>query len=229
MIEVNLLPDVKREYLRAQQMKHVVIVTSAMIAAVSLILLGLLFGYVQVVQPQYQKKIQSDIDNALIESKNKEDAVKIVTVQGALEQIPGLQDKKMLTSNMFGYLQAFTPRDVSYSNVKLSLTDSTLVLQGTAPTFEQANVLANNIKSAKFTYKNSDESRSVPPFSEVVFNTLSRGDQTQTNGNVSFQITLKVDPVIFDQSVKDGKITVDASSEELILPTEKPFVEGAPL
>jgi hypothetical protein len=35
-----------------------------------------------------------------------------------------------------------------------------------------------------------------------------------------------VEPTIFDQSIKEGKISVNASSEELLLPSDKPFEGG---
>lgn len=226
MIEINLLPSVKLEYLKSQQIKHVVVIGSIFISLVSVGLLALLFLYVQVVQPKYQSNVQAKIDSALEDSKNKKDAVKVVTVQGALEQIPALQDKKHITSNMFIYLKEFTPRDVSYSNVKVDLTASSLVLQGSATNFEQANVLANNLKSAKFTYDKSDKKQTVSPFTDVVFDGLTKSVQAQDGKSVSFQITLKVDLTIFDQSIKDGKISVNASSEELLLPSDKPFLQG---
>lgn len=227
MIEINLLPSVKLEYLKSQQTKHAVVIGSILISLVSVGLLTLLFIYVQVVQPKYQSNVQSKIDSALEDSKTKKDAVKVVTVQGALEQIPALQDKKLITSNMFIYLKEFTPRDVSYSNVKIDLTASSLVLQGSATNFEQANVLANNLKSAKFTYSKSDDKQNIAPFTDVVFDGLTKSVQAQDGKNVSFQITLKVDLTIFDQSIKDGKISVNSSSEELLLPSDKPFLQGA--
>lgn len=229
MIEINLLPSVKREYLKAQQMKHAVVVGSVLISLLALAIMGLLYGYVQVVQPRHQKNVQTDIDSALSDSAKKEDAVKVVTVQGALEQLPNLQDKKMITSNMFTYLKEFTPRDVSYSSIKLDLTESTIVLQGTATNFEQANVLANNLKSAKFTFDKSEQKQTISPFTEVVFNGLTKSEVAQDNKNVTFQITFRVDQTIFDQSAKSGVVSVNASSEELLLPTDKPFVGGEPL
>jgi len=227
VIEVNLLPAVKREYLKAQQMKHAVIVGSVLISAIAVVVLALLYMYVNIVQPQHQKNIQKDIDAAQQEIKSKENGVKIVTVQGVLETLPGLQDQKLITSNLFTYLTSFTPREVSYSNIKLDLEGNTLVLQGTATNFEQANILANNLKSAKFTYKQDDDQQTATPFSNVIFDGLSRSDQAQDGKSVSFQITLTVDPVIFSQAVKDGAISVNSSSEDLLLQSEQPFIGGS--
>lgn len=227
MIEINLLPGVKKEFLKAQQMKHAVVVGSILISVLAVTVLVLLFAYVQIVQPQHQKNIQTDIDSGIKDLKAKDNAVKIVTVQGALEQIPGLQDKKMITSNIFADITAFTPKSVSYSNIKLDVTAGTLVLQGTASNFEQANVLANNLKSAKFEYTQDDSKQTKTPFSNVIFDGLSQSQQTQDGKSVSFQLTFTVDPILFDQSIKGGKIIVNASSENLLLPSDKPFVGGA--
>lgn len=227
MIQVNLLPDVKREYLRAQQVKHMFTIISILAAITALSLLILLFVYVQVVQPRHRANLQKDIDSGITELKNKQDAVKIVTVQGVLEQIPGLEDKKLITSKLFDYLVEFTPRDVSYSEIKLDLATNTLALTGQTTTLERANVLANNLKSAEFSYKQGDTTQKIKPFSNIVFNNLGKTSQTEDNKNVSFQISFQLDPVMFNQKTTDGKITVNASSEELLLPTSQPFSETA--
>ncbi len=225
MIQVNLLPDVKREYLRAQQMKHMFTVISILTTIIAVSLLVLLFAYVQVVQPRHRTNLQKDIDSGIADLKKKNDAVKIVTVQGVLEQIPGLQDKKLITSNLFTYLTEFTPRDVSYSEIKLDLTTNTLSLSGQTTTLERANVLANNLKSASFSYKQNDATQTLKPFSNIVFSSLGKTEETQGNKNVGFQITFQIDPTMFNQAISDQKIKVNASSEELLLPSAQPFNE----
>lgn len=226
MIQVNLLPDVKQEYLRTQQVKHAVIVGSLIASVTVLVITLLLFAYVQVVQPQHRKNLQRDIDRNITAVKNKQNATKIVTVQGVLEQLPKLQDKKTITSNLFGYLTGFTPRDVSYSEVKLDLGAGTLSLSGSAKDYEQANVLANNLKSAKFTYKNGDSQTTIKPFSSVVFQTLSKAGQSNNGKPVGFQLTVVIDPVMFAQDTTDTNLQVDASSEQLLLPESKLFNTG---
>ena len=227
MIEINLLPDVKREYLKTQQVKHSVIVGSVLVSAVAIVVTALLYSYVQVVQPQHRKNVQKDIDAHLSDIKAKPNATKIVTVQGVLEQISGLQDKKTITSNLFGYLTSFTPRDVSYGEVTLDVTQNSLALKGEASTYEGVNILANNLKSAQFTYKSGDSTQTIKPFSAVVFQTLSKADQSSTSKSVGFQLTITFDPVMFNQATSAPSLKVDASSEQLLLPDAKLFNTGA--
>lgn len=228
MIQVNLLPDVKREYIHAQQIKHTFVIVSILAALLSVSLTVILFVYVQVVQPRHRANLQKDIDNTSTEIKSRPDAVKVVTVQGVLEQIPGLQEKKLITSNIFKYLSEFTPRGVSYGEVKLDLSTNTLALSGQTSTLERANVLANNLKSAQFSYIEDDQKSDLKPFSGIVFGSLGKTEQSADNKGVSFQITFQVDQKLFSQKISNTKITVNASSEDLLLAEEKPFSSVLP-
>ena len=225
MIQVNLLPDVKREYLHAQQMKHTFTVISILATLTAVILAGILFAYVQFVQPRHRANLQKDIDTGIQELKNKPDGVEMVTVQGVLEQIPGLQDKKMISSKLFDYLVEFTPRDVSYGEVKLDLDTGTLSLSGQTTTLERANVLANNLKSAQFNYSLEGKQQNLKPFSNIIFTSLGKTQDATDSRSVGFEISFQIDKKLFDQKLTDTKITVNASAEELSLPTTQPFNE----
>lgn len=223
MIQINLLPEVKQQYLRAQQMKHTFIVGSVLVSIAFLSFTALLFAYVQVVQPRHLQNVQTDIDSGLAQVQEVPKAVEIVTVQGALEQLPGLQDKKNISSRLFKYINGFTPKDISYAEVKLDLVAGTLSLRGETTNYEQTNVLANNLKSAEFTYTQHDQEQSVKPFSQVVFTNLGRAEQAQNGKSVSFQIDLKVDPILFNESVSKANLKVDARRGDLLIPSAKPF------
>lgn len=225
MIRVNLLPDVKQEYLKAEQTKHTVLV-AAILTSISVVAIAILFfTYVQVIQPTIQKAIQKDIDKGLSEIKQKQNAQRMVTVQGVLEQIPAIKDKQQVTSRTFTYLNQFTPRAVTYNKVSLNLETNTVILSGSTVAYETANVLANNLKSAKFTYTRADAQQSTSPFSGVTFNNLGKSESDQNGMPVSFEITFQFDPILFDRSISKPVIKVNASSEQLLLPEAKPFNE----
>lgn len=228
MIQVNLLPDVKQEYLKAQQTKHTVLVGAVLVSIVVSAFTVLFFAYVQIVQPQYQKRVQGDIDSGIQEIKKKPNAQRIVTVQGVLEQIPALKDKQVATSRIFDYLTQFTPRVVTYNKVTLNLETNNLTISGSTVSYEKANELANNLKSAQFSYTKADVEQKTQPFTGVVFNSLGKSESATDGRPVSFEITFTFDPVMFDPSITNNSIKVNASSEELLLPDSKPFKELTP-
>ena len=225
MIQINLLPEVKQEYLKAQQMKHIVLVSSILTTLIIVTLTVLFFVYVSVIQPQYQIAVQKDIDSSLNDLKQKSDAQRIVTVQGVLEQIPGLKDKQLVTSRIFDYLKQFTPRNVTYSRVNVNLETGTLTLTGSSNSYEDAQVLANNLKSAQFSYYQNDSQQTLKPFSEIIFSSLSKSESNKDGKAVSFEITFKFDSSLFTPGISKQTIKVNASSEKLLLPETKPFSE----
>jgi Tfp pilus assembly protein PilN len=227
MIQINLLPEVKQLYLRSQQTKHTVIVTAILVSIVTLILLILMFVYVQFIQSMHRDNLQKDIDSSVHQLKRKKNAVKIVTVQGALEQLPEIQNKKVLASSLFEYLKSFTPRDVGYDTVTLDVVNNSLTLQGGANSTEKANILANNLKSAKFSFTKENETQVVnTPINNILFNDLSKAEQSQQGRAVTFNIVFTFDPLLFSQGISNKKLTVNAASEELLLPTATPFISN---
>lgn len=228
MIQINLLPDVKQEYLRTQQIKHAVIVIAVLVSIVSLGIAALLFIYVQVVQPQYQKAVQNDIDQGIEELKNKPDAQRLVTVQGVLEQISSVKDQQQVLSRTFAYLREFTPRNVSYTRINVALDTNTITLAGGAESYEQAHILANHLKSAQMTYRQNDAEQTITPYANVVFANLSKAEEATDSRPVTFEISFQFDPILFNPTITDQKVTVNASSEELLLPDTQPFNSTSP-
>lgn len=227
MIQINLLPDLKQEYLRAQQLKHAVIVAAVLISAVAITIAALFFAYVQIVQPQYQKSVQNDIDQKLEEMKTKPDAQLLVTVQGVLEQIPALKDQQQVVSRLFPYLREFTPRSVVYNRANLSLDTAAITLSGSTVSYEQAHVLANNLKSAQTTFRQGDTEQTITPYTGIVFGSLNKVDNVSDGRPVTFEITFQFNPILFQPTISNQKTEVNASSEDLLLPSTQPF-DAAP-
>lgn len=130
MVQINLLPDVKRDFLHARQQKHTFVVASILVSAIAVTLLALIFAYVQVVQPRHLANLQNDIDDNVAKAKQVSNAVEMVTVQGALDTLPSLQDKKQISSRLFGYITSVTPVNVSFNEITLDTTAGTISLKG---------------------------------------------------------------------------------------------------
>lgn len=223
MIQINLMPDVKREYIKAQQMKHTVLVLSILLSIAIVTVAGLLFGYVRLIQPQHRANLQTDIDTGLTRQRDYPDGVEMVTVQGVLEQIGPIQDKKLITSRLFNYVTDFTPRGVVYNSIAYDSAAGTLTLSGRTTTYEKANELANNVKSAEFSYEQSEQESTINPFSGLVFTSLAAGDEAEDGMRVSFGMTFQIDATLFNQAIRNGNLTVNASSRDLLTPSRDPL------
>lgn len=204
MITLNLLPDIKKEYLRSQRVKRLfivgaVLVTSAFVAVVILLSL-FVFG----AQNLHLNGVQGDIDEALENLQSQQDLSKVITIQKQLEALPDLHDERPAVDRLFGYLARVVPEDITLSQVEMQFEDSeTAELNGAGPDPKAINTFVDTLKNASFTYSIDGVETTINPFSSVVLDSVGvEAEET------SYSIILEYDPVLFDNRIEDGKLTV---------------------
>lgn len=201
MIQFNLLPDVKLEYIKTERTKRTVVGFSLLASAVALALLVFLVLTVDVAQRAYISSISNDIKHRSSELQQTPNLSKMLTVQNQLRQLDSLHKTKPAASRMFDFLNQVTPTTVSISQMTLDLNAKTVILSGTAPNIEAVNAFVDGLKFT--TYKTSDGSKTGSNvFSAVVLSSFNRSDK-----NATYTINMSIDTVVFDNT-KDITLTV---------------------
>lgn len=202
MIQFNLLPDVKLEYMKAQSQKRLVvsISTIASIAAVSLFVILLL------VVDVWQKKSMSDV-NADINTNSSQlqngttNLNKILTVQNQLSALATLHNQKPVTSRLFGYITQITPAKAYISTLNVNFTLNTLTITGTADSAATVNTFVDTLKFT--TYKTSNSSQAQNAFTQVVLSS-----QSITSKSATYTINANFPPDIFSEANDNVTLTV---------------------
>ena len=205
MIQFNLLPDVKMDYIKAKNMKRSVIVVSGLVAAVSLALFVLMFTTVNVFQKGHISRLDEDIKNDSKTLRDTPELTKVLTVQNQLNSLDQLHAQKPVTSRMFTYIAQLVPAQASIGKLEINFTESKMVITGTLDTTtggDAANALGNTnkfidtLKFAEYAYPNSEgvEQKSRA-FSNVVLSKFTRTEKEAT-----YEITLNFSNDIFDSS-----------------------------
>ncbi len=191
MVQFNLLPDIKKEYVKARRLKRLIMTVSVIAAGASLGVVVLMFSYVQVVQKQDIDNITEDIqaERRALESVN--DLNKILTIQNQLAELPALHQAKPETSRIFSILTQVTPADIKIQSVELGIVDQSMSLSGSASDLASINRYADTLKFARF---NTQDTNGLVPFPSVV-TSLSRSGNT-----ASYTIDLTFDPLLFDNT-----------------------------
>jgi Tfp pilus assembly protein PilN len=200
MIQFNLLPDVKLQYIKARHMKRIISIVASLCIVGSLALTALLFVLIGVVQTKYLNDLSADINKTSSHIKGTKDLDKILTIQNQLQSLPALHDKKPVASRAFGYLSQVTPAKVNIATMKIDFTNNTIDFSGSADSLATVNQFVDTLKFTNYQ-KDKEETKS-PAFSEVVLASFGRDDK-----GASYSIKLKFDPVIFDGTV-DTKLVV---------------------
>lgn len=204
MIQLNLLPDVKLVYVKAERTRRLVLSVSFLVTAAAIVLLALLFS-VDLAQKKHLSDLNHDITKETTQLKNQPQIAKILTVQNQLESLTGptgLHTTKPAASRLFtSYLNEVTPVSVAINTLNIDFTQQTATITGTADSLTTVNQYVDTLKFT--TYTTDKVATATPAFSKVVLSSfgLSSG-ATDASQTASYSMTLSYDKTIFDITQK---------------------------
>ena len=227
MIQINLLPEVKAEYVKAQRTKHMVVVISLIVIISCVVVLAILVSTAYAGQKLQLNNAKKDIDKNLETVQSYKDLDKILTIQNQLKALTPLHVAKPVVSRIFTYLQQITPSDVRIDTFTVNFVDNTIKLDGNADSVIAVNRFVDTLKFTTIApVPEGQEPKNA--FSSVILQSFSA-----TDGEVTYSITLKVDPELFNSENKDIKlvvpVTVTTRSQTqlpLFIPNKTPEAEA---
>ncbi len=110
MIEISLVPDIKKELLIAQRVRNQVSVLAIIITSVILSLVIMLAMFIFIYQSQKINSLRVESDRLSNQIDNIEGVDRILTIQNQLSKINQIHDNKPITSRIF-YLMLGIVRD----------------------------------------------------------------------------------------------------------------------
>ncbi len=197
MIEFNLLPDVKLQYIQAQRSRRLVLVIAFFVTVISVGLLVLLL-VVNGLQKKHLDDLSRDISRESSKLQRQPQIGRILTVQNQLESLTALHVGKPAAPRLFGYLNQVTPAPVAITSLDIDFSKQTATITGTADALSSVNKYVDTLKFT--TYKAAGASSSKA-FSNVVLSafglTTGAGGSNSTQP-ATYTITLAYDKTIFD-------------------------------
>jgi len=205
MIQLNLLPDVKQQYINAQRQRRLITSISLLVMAVAVALLVILFAY-NLAQKKHLTDLSRDISNKSVTLEKQPNINTVLTVQNQLESLTTLHAAKPAASNLFStYLTQITPASVNISSFHIDFTTVSGTITGTADTLSSVNQYVDTLK--KTTYITGDNGTAEPAFSDVVLTSFGLNSSSQQLGQAaSYTISFAYDRTIFD--ITQSKITL---------------------
>ncbi len=206
-LQVNLLPEIKQQYIKAQSQRRLVISISIIVSAIAVVLLISLLA-IDLSQKKHLRDLNRDITNETSTLKNEPNINKILTVQNQLRSLTALHAGEPAAQRLFTtYLNEVTPAKVSIDNLNISFTQYTAILTGTADSLSSINQYVDTLKTT--TYKSSAVKTPTNAFSNVVLSTFGISGSTSTpNQAASYTINLSYDKNIFDITQQDITLSV---------------------
>ncbi|HSE29012.1 MAG TPA: hypothetical protein VLA77_00300 [Candidatus Saccharimonadales bacterium] len=212
MIQLNLLPDLKKEFINAQKTKHLVITSSILVTLIAAGISVLLFFYVNFGQQFQITLITNAINDKSEELSSISDVDQYLTIQNQLAALDPLHASKGVYSRLFSFLNILNPsppNNVNLSNVQVAASESSIVFTGTTGSFEALNVFIDTLKNAQVEFKPNGEGDLTKEsmFSQVM--TQSSGLAKSNNQTVvSFTIKAFYNAPVFDAKNTDVQAIV---------------------
>ena len=194
MIEINLLPNVKRELLKTRAMRNRVISISFLVGGASIVavvVLALILGS-QIAAEAVQGGVIKDRNDKLMAV---EDLNKVVTIQHQLTKINEQHSGKKINSRVFDVVTAVNPvapNNVSFSDIKVNPESKTITLEGSAVNgYSALETLKKTILNTKVQTTDGDKSSEVSLTKEIKDGDTSFGENSEGKKVLQFSFSFE--------------------------------------
>lgn len=194
MIEINLIPDVKQELIRAQRVRSMVVsfaILTGLCAVGLVVLLGLwVFGIQMARGALTDNTIKTE--NAKLASVK--DLSRTLTIQNQLSQLPSLHESKHIDSRIFDVLTTIippAPNNVSISKLTLDSNDKTVSIEAQAPGgYPALEVFKKTIAATRFSFMNGNSEETRPLATSMSDGDRSYGEDANGQKVLRFSLVL---------------------------------------
>ena len=194
MIEINLLPNVKRELLKTRVMRNRVISISFLVGGASIaavVVLALILGS-QIAAEAVQNGVIKDRNDKLMAV---EDLNKVVTIQHQLTKINEQHSGKKINSRVFDVVTAVNPvapNNVGFSDIKVNPESKTITLEGSAVNgYSALETLKKTILNTKVQTTDGDKSSEVSLTKEIKDGDTSFGENSEGKKVLQFSFSFE--------------------------------------
>lgn len=216
MIEINLVPDVKQELIKAQRVRSAVVslaILAGMGAVGIVVLLGLwVFGV------QTARSVLTD--NTIREQSAKLSAVKdlsrTLTIQNQLDKLPSLHESKYIDSRIFDVLTTINPpqpNNVAISKLTLDSTARTVSIEAQAVGgYPALEVFKKTIAATKFQFTSGNKEETRPLATSINDGDRSYGEDSSGQKVLRFTLAFGYPDELFSPYLQDAKIVAPSKT-----------------
>ncbi len=149
MITLNLIPDIKNDYIKAKRSRDRIIAWSLVVGG-SFAGLVVVAGIIVTVQWFIVDGTKDSIENLYGQLQDKENITTVLTTQGQLQELPYLHENKPRATRLFSYLTTLTPDNARLSSVDVDFDSNTAEIRGSTDSIRDLNILVDTFKAAQY-------------------------------------------------------------------------------
>lgn len=214
MIQINLVPDVKQQLIKAQMMRSRVITIAIVVCFISAGIVTLLASYTYIAQAITDTNLNKDIDTESRKLSSVTDLSKILTIQNQLASISQVNENKKINSRIFDMITTLKitgGNTVSYSSINVDEVEGTVQINGQTDSYKSYDTFKKTLMNAVVAYKDSSDatdSQNVALASNISLPETSYGIDAYGSKVVTFTINFSYAKELLDPTLYDFKISI---------------------
>lgn len=213
MIEINLIPDIKRELIQTQRARSFVVMVSTIVGVTAIIIISLLALYIFSVQQIRGNGLDTQITTENKTLSEVKDLSKMLTIQNQLTKISQINDNKKIDSRIFNLLDNISPpspNNISISNVSVDSTEETISIDGQAIIgYSALETLKKMVIGAQIKYIDSDNKPQYLALADnVTTKDVSYGEDSNGIKVLRFTIVFNYAVELFAVDIKNPLVVI---------------------
>lgn len=234
MIEINLVPDIKQELLRAERVRTNVISIAVVVSLAAVAVVVLLVLWVYGGQSFRGLVLDNEVKDKSAKLAGVEDISNTLTIQNQLSNLAAMHNDKKVDSRVFDVLQAVNPpapNTISVTNLKIDADTTTISIQGQAASgYSALEVFKKTLAATTLKYTQQGTDSTVPLVTKMSDADRSYGEDANGAKVLRFTITFTYPKQLFDHTIPSLTIqapnTTNATDSFLGVPSSL-FVQKA--
>ncbi len=180
MVQLNLLPDIKIEYIKSRSQKRFVMLLSTLVISISLGIVVFLALIVYGYQNTRLSALEDNIQEKSSELSNTPGLNEILTIQNQLSALDTLHAEKPAVDRLPKYLSQIIISTAVLEDITIDLTTNTISISGTTDSLQDVNTLVDTLKFAEISRGEEGETDRARAFSAVVLTGFDREPKNST-------------------------------------------------
>lgn len=210
MIEINLIPDVKLEYIKARKARSKVVTIAVIAGIISLVVVVLLVIYAYGVQTVRNVVADNTIKSENAKLEQVKDLPEMLTIQNQLATLPELNSSKSIYSRLFDVINTTIPTTIQMSQFAIDSETQTITFDGqSAIGYSALETFKKMLSSAELQYKDKNgDQQKVALASNINVGETSYGENSEGIKVLRFTFSFEYAEELFAQTSKNVTISV---------------------
>jgi hypothetical protein len=210
MIEINLVPDVKQELIKAQRVRASVISISILVGMAAVGIVVVLAIWVFAVQTARSVLSDNTIKSESQKLSKVADVSNTLTIQNQLSKLTAMHNDKSIDSRIFDVLTTINPpapNTVSITKLSLDSTEKTITIEAQAVNgYPALDVFKKTINATTFQFSDNGEKQSVPLASNMSDSDRSYGEDATGAKVLRFTLSFTYPNELFAKTSQSATI-----------------------